>query len=110
MLRVSIESPYAADTPEQQQRHIAYAKRAFQHSLARGEAPFASHLFYTTILDDAKAAERELGLAVSDQWRKAAHLLAFYVDHGFSPGMKRAWSIAIKYNLEAVFRTIGQEP
>lgn len=109
MLLVSIESPWAGQTEEQVHLHRSYAFRAFQHSLARGEAPFASHLFYTTILNDNVPEERELGLTISDQWRKAAHLIAFYVDFGISPGMQRAKELAAKYNKLHVFRTIGKE-
>ena len=110
MLRVSIESPFRAPTLEQGLLHIAYARRAFRHSLARGEAPFASHLFYTTILDDEVPAERELGLVVSDKWRSQAHLLAFYVDFGISPGMKHAEALAQRYSIPTAYRTIGKEP
>lgn len=110
MLRVSIESPYAATSLEQRIRYINYAHRAFWHSIARDEAPFISHLFYTGLLDDNIKTARELGLSISDQWRKSAHLLAFYVDFGISPGMQRAKDLAAKHGLNTVFRTIGQEP
>jgi hypothetical protein len=45
---VIIESPYAGDPDG----NLAYARAALADSLARGEAPFASHLLYPQVLDD----------------------------------------------------------
>ncbi len=55
---VLIESPYAGDV----EGNVAYAGAAILDSLHRGEAPFASHLFYTRMLDDLDPAEREMGI------------------------------------------------
>lgn len=40
---VVVESPYAGDV----ERNVAYAKRCVLDCLKRGEAPYASHLFFT---------------------------------------------------------------
>lgn len=40
---VIVESPYAGDI----EANVAYARRCLRDSLARGEAPIASHLLYT---------------------------------------------------------------
>lgn len=55
---VLIESPFAGDV----KGNIAYAQAAILDCLHRGEAPFASHLFYTDVLDDNNPKEREMGI------------------------------------------------
>lgn len=88
MKLVIIESPYAGNV----ERNVEYARRAMADSLRRGEAPIASHLLYTQpgILDDDKPDERALGIAAGLAWRAVAEFAAFYVDHGWSGGMKAA--------------------
>ena len=58
-------------------------------SLARGEAPFASHLLYTQdgILDDAIPEYREAGMRCGFAWAGRADLTAVYADRGISEGM-----------------------
>lgn len=86
MERVIIESPYAGDV----RRNTAYARRAMLHSLRLGEAPFASHLNYTQVLDDTHPEEREMGIEAGLAWRRGASYAAFYLDFEWSPGMRRA--------------------
>lgn len=85
MRRVILESPYAGDVA----RNVAYARRCLRDCLGRGEAPIASHLLYTQdgVLDDAVAAERELGIAAGLAWREVADAVVFYTDLGWSNGM-----------------------
>jgi hypothetical protein len=61
-------------------------------SLARGEAPIASHLLYTQpgILDDSDWNERRKGIEAGFAWGVHADLVAFYLDHGWSDGMRAA--------------------
>ncbi len=86
MRLVIIESPYAGDV----ERNLAYAKAAVRDCLARGEAPYASHLFFTQpgILDDDKPAERTLGIEAGLAWGAAADATVVYQDLGFSSGMR----------------------
>ena len=88
---VILESPYAGDVD----RNVAYARACLADSLRRGEAPIASHLLYTQpgVLDDAVPAERELGIAAGLAWSKVADAAIFYVDLGWSRGMKAALRI-----------------
>ena len=60
MRRVVIESHYAGDV----EANLAYAKRCVHDCLARGEAPYASHLLFTQagILDDLIPEERRRGI------------------------------------------------
>jgi len=56
-------------------------------SLSRGEAPFASHLLYTQVLDDSIPDERQTGIQCNLDIMLHASLVAVYIDHGLSPGM-----------------------
>jgi hypothetical protein len=85
MKLVLIESPFSGDT----NRNINYAWACVLDSLDRGEAPFASHLFYPLILDDNVVEERQLGIAAGLAWGVKADLTAIYVDLGISSGMSQ---------------------
>ncbi len=100
MRLVIIESPYAGTV----ELHVAYARAALRDSLSRGEAPIAPHLLYPQILDDNDPAQRAHGIAAGLAWRKACvdqpapfhpvpALPAFYVDLGWSSGMRKALDI-----------------
>jgi hypothetical protein len=86
MLKVIIESPYAGDI----EKNMAYARLCLKDSLLRGEAPIASHLLHTQVLDDTIPEERAMGIAAGLAWKEVADLHVFYVDLGYSPGMAYA--------------------
>lgn len=88
MKLVILESPYAGDV----ERNVAYARAALADCLRRGEAPIASHLLYTQpgVLDDDKPAERALGIEAGLQWGRVAEMAVFYIDLGWSNGMRAA--------------------
>lgn len=102
MRLVIIESPYAGEV----ERNIGYLKNCLKDSLARGEAPFASHLFYTQFLDDSKPEERKLGIDAGLAWRRVAQLRVFYVDFGWSGGMIAARKLYDEESLKYHIRTI----
>lgn len=81
--KVVIESPYRGDV----ERNMAYLKVCMLDSIARGEAPIASHKLYTDVLNDDDEAERQLGINLGFAWLQAADLVAFYTDFGISSGM-----------------------
>lgn len=83
MKLVIIESPYAGDI----EKNVEYAKLCMIDSLQRGEAPYASHLLFTQVLDDMIPAEREHGIKAGLEWGKVANLTAVYTDRGMSNGM-----------------------
>lgn len=83
MRKVVIESPYAGDRT----RNAAYLQECIADSLARGEAPFASHLMYTGVLNDDEPGARALGIKCGEAWRRAADATVVYMDHGISRGM-----------------------
>lgn len=88
MRLVIIESPCAGDV----EANTAYARAAVRDSLNRGEAPIASHLLYTQpgILRDGIAEERQWGIDAGLAWRRVADIAAFYIDRGWSAGMRAA--------------------
>ena len=90
MKLVLLESPYAASTPPGIERHVAYARLCLLDCLQKGEAPMASHLLYTQVLDDLDPQQRELGILAGLAWGRACGLAVFYMDFGMSNGMKAA--------------------
>lgn len=102
MKRVLIESPYAGDV----ERNEAYARECMWDSLARGEAPFASHLLYTQVLNDTIPDEREAGVNAGFAWAEHADLVAVYVDFGYSPGMLLGMSRARDYGQKIEVRRL----
>jgi hypothetical protein len=111
MRRVVIESPYAGAVTA----NVEYAKRCVLDCLKRGEAPYASHLFFTQegLLDDHKPDERRLGIEAGFAWGRAADLVAFYVDLGVSKGMRggyrEAWGRGANIEIRALYRETTDE-
>ena len=106
MKLVLIESPFAGDVA----RNIAYARACMAHSLAHGEAPFASHLLYTQpgILDDTVPNERNLGIRAGFGWGAKAYLVAVYTDLGITPGMRLGIDRALSQLQEVEYRQLPQ--
>jgi hypothetical protein len=102
---IVIESPFAGDI----EANIAYARRALTDSLARNEAPMASHLLYTQpgVLDDDHPDERALGIEAGLLWAARADLTVFYTDRGWSPGMMAARERCEAESRPWTERTIG---
>lgn len=105
MRLVYLESPYAGDV----EANVAYARACLRDSLARGEAPFASHLLYTQpgVLRDDVPAERRQGVAAGLAWRRAAAATVVYTDRGISPGMKLGIETAQAAGRPVEYRTLG---
>lgn len=81
---VYLESPFAGDRV----RNAAYLKAAMRDSIARGEAPFASHAMYVQFLDDNVSEERAMGIEAGLAWGLKAKATVVYMDLGISPGMR----------------------
>lgn len=107
MRLVIIESPYAGDIAA----NVEYARRAVRDSLARGEAPIASHLLYTQpgILRDEDPAERKWGIAAGLAWGQVAEATIVYEDLGISDGMRVGIAHAAVAGRRVEFRMIGIE-
>jgi hypothetical protein len=101
---VIIESPYAGDVAT----NVAYAKAAVRDCLLRGEAPYASHLFFTQngLLDDDVPEQRSLGILAGLAWGERADATVVYGDLGISSGMKLGISRAIEAGRPVEYRRI----
>lgn len=103
--RVILESPFAGDD-EARERHVAYARAAMRDCLTRGEAPLASHLLYTQVLDDDAPGERELGIAARLAWVPLAFATVVYTDLGISSGMSRGINHAMHCGRVVEYRSL----
>jgi len=101
--RVILESPYAGDV----QRNVAYAEAALADSLKRGEAPFASHLLYTRVLDDTIPSERGLGIGAGFAWGAVAEACVVYRDLGITKGMQMGIDRAHELGIEVEMRNLS---
>jgi hypothetical protein len=104
MRKVVLESPYAGDI----EANVNYARRCVCDSLARGEAPLASHLLYTQpdILDDTKPEHRALGINAGHEWIGMAEAMVVYEDRGISSGMRIGIAVAEALNIKIEYRRI----
>lgn len=109
---VIIESPYAADDPIGLERNLIYLRKALNHSLHCGEAPFASHAIYTQpgVLRDFVVEERKLGIESGFAWWGGAEAIVFYVDRGVSSGMAAAFHRAIRLGKQIELRSFAADP
>ena len=108
MKRVILESPYAGECPEAQERNLAYAREAVRDSLARGEAPLASQLLYAAsgALDDDDPSERNAGMQAGFAWHAVAERCVVYADLGITRGMLAGMRSARKAGLPTDIRLI----
>lgn len=108
MRLVVVESPWAAADVKTEAKHLRYAIAAMRDSLARREAPMASHVLYAAsgILDDQIPKERAEGIAAGLAWSAKADLIAAYIDLGISPGMKVAIERAEQEGIPVEYRSV----
>ena len=99
-----IETPYAPSAHRSLEQNLLYLRDCLRDSWNRGELPFASHAFFPLFLRESDEEDRIAGIEAGYQfWNMmpqdsygnnlAGHTLpsiAFYLDHGMSPGMQRA--------------------
>ena len=102
---VVIESPYGTQpdggrcTPDEIEDNAEYLRECMRDSLARGEAPYASHGLYPGVLDDNDPTDRRKGMDAGLAWGVNADLVAFYTGRGWTTGMAAAlkhWTAARK--------------
>lgn len=106
---VIIESPFWGQTKQENKENIEYARRALKDSLQRNEAPFASHLLYTQVLDDNEPFQRSQGIAAGQAWQEKATLIAVYVDRGISEGMQASIEKAYKKRIPVEVRSFNKK-
>lgn len=103
MRRVVIESPYGG---AERERNVAYAQAALADCLRRGEAPYASHLLYTQVLEDDIPRDRRIGMEAGFAWGECAELCVVYQDLGTSDGMKAGIARAQEWGIDVEYRSL----
>lgn len=103
---VVIESPFSPSNGRTTDQNIAYGRAALLDSLSRGEAPYASHLLYTQVLDDTDIDERRTGMQAGFVWGSRADLVAVYIDHTITRGMLAGMKRALSRRCPMVFRSL----
>lgn len=104
MRLVILETPYAGDV----MANIQYARRCLKDCLDRGEAPIASHLTYTQVLDDNDPQQRALGIEAGLAWMRVADASVIYTDLGISEGMRKGIEAARFAGIPTEMRTLGK--
>lgn len=99
---VIIESPFSGNVL----RNTEYARACLLDSLRRGEAPIASHLLHTQVLDDLRPDERELGIEAGIAWYRVAEKCVVYEDFGMSRGMAEGTARARSHGVPVEFRRL----
>ncbi|QQS21750.1 hypothetical protein IPM09_04500 [Candidatus Saccharibacteria bacterium] len=108
---VLLESPFAADTEEGLRANHDYAMAAMRDALMRHhEAPFASHLLYTQMLDDTVPIERHIGIEAGLAIGMFAERTVVYMDRGISRGMRYGIDNAKKAGRPIVYRSLNDFP
>jgi hypothetical protein len=109
---VIVESPYAGTSKWwpirfwQRWRNRVYARQCCLDCVIHGEAPMASHLFYTQFLDDGDPTERKWGIECGLAWGRVAERTVVYTDRGISQGMEYGIKNARAYERPVVFRSL----
>ena len=111
MIRVLLESPYAADTSEEIAHNERYARACMADCFQRGEAAYASHLLYTQpgVLRDDVPEERRLGIEAGLLWGQCAEKSVVYTDLGITGGMEKGIARAGEEGRPVEKRALGGE-
>lgn len=100
MRLVIIESPFSGPDEAEREHKYAYRQLCIRDSIIRGESPYASHQMLTDALNDDIPSERDIGIRAGYAWWRAASIVAFYTDLGWSEGMCKAWKRARTMNIK----------
>lgn len=105
MKRVFLESPYAGEV----EANLTYARACTADCLARGEAPYGSHLIYTQpgILDDTIPEQRAAGITAGQAFLAVCDLSVVYTDRGVSNGMLLGIAAAHRLGVPVEYRRLG---
>lgn len=106
MKRVQLESPFRGNNYEHTEFNIAYAHACIADCLARGEAPFASHILYTVATDDKDPIQRQFGIQAGFTFLDIVEKSVIYYDFGISKGMEYGIEEATKKGIPVEFRTL----
>ena len=108
MRRVQLESPFRGSSEAEEEEFLQYGLKALGHSLSLDEAPFASHLLYTRVLDDRSARQRRQGIDAGLAWSDVSEATVVYADYGISSGMQEGIDRALRAGRPVETRMIGR--
>jgi len=95
MIRVAVISPYNGGTNEATASNVVRALSLGRHLLSNGVMPLIPHVYFTAMLNDTVAEEREYGLRLSAEWLADADLfLVDTIDGTLTEGMQNDLRIA----------------
>lgn len=98
-----VESPLSGDFDRNRRYAVAIMRDCL---LNHGEAPYASHLLYTQMLDDENVDERRLGMEAGFEWGEMSMTTVVYTDYGISSGMQAGIDRARARGAEIVYRSL----
>lgn len=100
--RVILESPYRGRNLVERAMFEKYLDLCIRDSVHRQEAPFASHKMYPGALDEDDPDDRDAGIHCGYEWWQATRRIIFYIDYGYSDGMKaaRKWAEQADFLIE----------
>lgn len=102
MRLVILESPFSGNV----ERNVLYARSAMLDCLHKGDAPMASHLLYTQVLDDNRPDSRSLGIDAGHAWLSAVQACVVYGDLGLSKGMALGIQRAVAAQVPLEYRKL----
>lgn len=109
MRLVVLESPfYGAGTYHEGdvEGNMTYAQECLLDCLKRGEAPIASHLLHTQVLNDENKEHRATGISAGRAWIRVADAVVAYIDKGISKGMQQALNVAAVWEVPIEMRRL----
>lgn len=104
--KVIIETPYAGNI----EYNSEFTKACVRDSLINhNENPQCLHLIYPKIINDEDTSERSLGLGRSFAIHKKANRKIYYLDRGFTEGMREGFVHAIDNGIPVEFRCLSKD-
>lgn len=104
---VILESPFKGKNKKECDDNITYGLLCLRDCIYRyKEAPMASHLLYTRVLDDNNPYERKIGISAGLSWLPIVDKSVIYIDRGISSGMKLGIQLALINGKKIEFRSI----
>ena len=96
-------SPFRAETEEQKQKHVDYARKLLKDMLLFNNITIAPHLLYTQILDDSNKKDRDFAMRLCRGWVSRANTIVVGCRYGISEGMKQEIALAEKLGKKIIY-------
>lgn len=99
---VFVSSPYAPTNGMTVEENVSFARKCVKGLIDDGYCPIAPHLIYPFVLDDNDQDQREKGMKLAKELLHKCDFVCFFVDNGFSSGMKEEKDYAEKLKISTV--------